>query len=249
MEVRPPQSVRPKRPAPTGPLPVVVPQRRFKTNYALSVGTDGTIELMVREEKFHVQSEFSTPQPGWVKGSNRFFDFRRTVQRRDEVILICDTFTNRTAENLPLMQRHRVFAHKPWKAVWAGGISPSAATGASSDPGNPSTYATGEHGGVGLLAVDDVSMVHTYNFSAPDNIGLADNQLVLRPKATHVSQWALVPTEQPDYFAFVNAVRRLRANFTLQGSFAWLRSRRRPSPTGPTGNWPTLSASKVPLCR
>ena len=56
-------------------------------------------------------------------------------------------------------------------------------------------------------------------------MGLADNQCVLKPGAKHTAEWAILPTARPDYWAMVNAVRRLRdVNFKLEGSFAFLRA-------------------------
>ena len=78
---------------------------------------------------------------------------------------------------------------------------------------------------MGLIAIDDVSQVHVTNFSGEDFVGLADNQCVLKPGAKHTAEWAILPTARPDYWAMVNAVRRLRdVNFKLDGSFAFLRA-------------------------
>ena len=180
--------------------------------------------MSVGGETFHIQSQFSTPRPAWVKGSNRYFDHQREVELRDEAIVVRDTFTNLTHENLPLIQRHRVLM-PGLKTVWLAGLSPAGRVGASSDPGNPTGYAVTAQSGVGLIALDDVSQVHVTNFSGEDFLGLADNQCVLKPGAKHTAEWAILPTARPDYWAMLNAVRRLRdVNFKLEGSFAFLRA-------------------------
>jgi hypothetical protein len=223
LEVRVPVKPKVRRAAPTGPLPVAAPAATLKVDYTLAQGADCRMDLTVGPEKFRVESEFSTPEPAWVKGPNRYFDFRREVEQKDEAVLVRDTFINLTDENLPIMQRHRVLTDGKLKKVWLAGLSPSGLTMTSSDAGNPTTYGVTEKAGVGVMALDDVSQVHVTNFSAEGQVGLADNQFVLKPRAQYTTEWAILPTSVPDYYAFLNAVRRLRGvNFTLDGSFAFL---------------------------
>jgi hypothetical protein len=224
LEMRTPVKPKPKRPAPTGPLAPIAPEREHKVSYRLTKLPGAALELSLGGETLHIQSQFSTPRPGWVKGPNRYFDHQREVELRDEAIVVRDTFTNRTSENLPLMQRHRVLL-PGLKKVWLAGVSPAGRVGSSSDPGNPTSYATTAECGVGLIAIDDVSQVHVTNFSGEDFLGLADNEFVLKPGAKHTVEWAILPTARPDYWAMVNTVRRLRdVNFKLDGSFAFLRA-------------------------
>lgn len=225
LEVREPVKPRPKRPAPTGPLPVVRPESQHKVDYRMVRQADGAIEISVGARKFRVESEFSTPEPAWVRGANKYFDHRRHVQQRDEWILVSDTFTNRTAKNLPLVHRHRVTGDSAWKKVWLAGLSPSTLTSTSSEPGNPTAYGAGDKVGIGVIPLDDVFQVHVTSFTTENQVGLADNQLALKPGAAYTAQWAILPTARPDYYAFLNALRRLRdVNFTLKGSFAFLRA-------------------------
>ncbi len=225
LEVREPVVARPKRPAPTGPLPVVRPALQHKVDYRLVRHEDGTIEIGVGGATFRVEAEFSTPEPAWVRGPNQYFDHQKDIQQHDEWIVVRDTFINRTAENLPLVHRHRVTGESSWKKVWLAGLSPSALVNTSAEPASPTTYGEAEKVGIGVLPLDDVFQVHVTNFSTENQVGLADNQLVLKPGASYTAEWAILPTAQADYYAFLNAVRRLRdVNFTLEGSFAFLRA-------------------------
>lgn len=234
LEIRSPVVARPKRPAPAGRLGRVQPAARFKVDYELTQPRPATIALHIGGDRFELQSTFSTPKPAWVEGSNAWFDFQREVEARGEAILVRDTFTNRTQENLPLMHRHRLVAPGGLKKVWLAGLSPSGLEGAASEPGNPSCYGATAASGVGLLPLDDVFQVHSAQFSGADHVGLADNQFVLRPGARHTAEWAILPTARPDYYEMVNAARRLRGvNFTLPGSFAFLRA----NPRTPTDKW------------
>lgn len=225
LEVREPVKPRPKRPAPTGPLAVVRPEPQHKVDYRMARQADGAIEVSIGGQGFRVESDFSTPEPAWVRGTNKHFDHRRDVQQRDEWILVSDTFTNRTTKNLPLMHRHRVTGDSSWKKVWLAGLSPSSLTSTSSEAANPTAYGAGDKVGVGVIPLDDVFQVHVTSFTTENQVGLADNQLVLKPGASYTAEWAILPTARPDYYAFLNALRRLRdVNFTLEGSFAFLRA-------------------------
>ena len=126
LQVREPVAPRPKRPAPTGPLPLIRPAVQHEVDYRLVRQQDGTVEIGVGGATFRVESEFSTTEPAWVRGSNKYFDHQQEIQQHDEWIVVRDTFTNRTAENLPLMHRHRVTGRSPWQKVWLAGLSPSA---------------------------------------------------------------------------------------------------------------------------
>jgi hypothetical protein len=233
LHIRTPIKPKAKRPAPTGQLDVVVPEREHKVPYRLARRPGTTLELSLGSETFRIESEFSTPKPAWAKGPNHYFDHQREIEQHGEAIVVRDTFTNRTGENLPLMQRHRVLM-PGLKKVWLTGLSPAGRTGQSSDPANPTTYGITAEVGVGMIAIDDVSQVHVTNFSSNDCVGLADYQCVLKPGAKRTAQWAILPTARPDYWAMVNAVRRLReVNFPLDGSFAFLRVQ----PTTLTGVW------------
>ena len=211
---------------PTGPLPAFTPAKRHQVDYELRELPETRLELSFNDETFALESEFSTPAPAWVRGSNSLFNHRREMEKRDEAIVIRDTFTNLTSEDLPLMQRHQA---RPLgtalKQVWLAGISPAGLDGSSASPENPTTFGTTAKSGLGLLPLNDEFQVHTANFAAGAVLGLADRQFVLRPGASYTAEWALVPVPRPDYFDFVNSVRRLcDANFTIRDCFAFLRA-------------------------
>ncbi len=220
---RAPAEAAQKKGPPTGPLPVVVPAASHKIDYTLEQHDDGDLSITVGGDSLRVASVFSTPEPKWRKGSNRYFEHRREVTRQAETVIVKDTFTNRTGEKLPIMQRHTVAM--PLKKVWLAGLSPSSRRGTTSDPANPTVYGTTEKLGLGLLALGDVFPTHAVKYSDGATIGLADNSLVLKPQAMYTAEWAIVPTATPDYYAFINAARRLRgSNFLIDGGFAFLRS-------------------------
>jgi len=211
---------------PTGQLFVFAPAKRHQVDYVLRELAESRLELSLNGEEFAIESEFSTPAPAWVHGSNPFFKHRREIEKRDEAIIIRDTFTNLTSENLPLMQRHQARSvSNRLEHVWLAGISPAGLDCSSASPENPTTFGTTAKSGLGLLPLNDEFQVHTANFAANGVLGLADRQFVLRPGASYTAEWAILPVSRPDYFDFVNAVRRLcDANFTIRDCFAFLRA-------------------------
>jgi len=208
---------------PTGALPLIAPQSVQPVKYQLTQRLDGQFTLKFNGETFHVNSQYSTPAGKWVNDSNSFFTVKRQIEQTGESIVIRDTFTNLTDKNLPLMHREEV-QMQPDK-LWLGGLTTSSATGTSSSNSNPTVFGVQGKTGIGLLPLDDVFQVHIKDYSTGNTIGLADDNLVIKPKSTYTAEWALVPVSSADYFDFINATRRLLdVNFSIDGSFAFLRA-------------------------
>ena len=211
--------------APTGPLDRHEPQTTFRTDYTCRELPGARIEIGIGGEKYAVASRFSTPVPAWVDGENEFFGHQRRIEKRAEAILVFDTFTNLTSENLPLMHRHEIDLAGQDASVWLAGLKRPTGTGSSSDSANPTSYAATGAAGIGLIALDDAFRLHIKNEAPGGGIGLVDANLALKPGATYTAEWAIVPTERGDYWPFLNACRRLvDANFTIPGAFAFMRA-------------------------
>lgn len=221
----PPPPERERRPAPTGPLATIEPRAQLATPYELVEAEGSVLRVTVGAETFEVQSRFSTPEAKWITGSIRYFKHQRRVEKRAEAILVRDTFTNLTEKNLALMQRHEVLLGKDLQPVWIAGLRRPAGTGSASEPANPTTFGTKGKAGIGFVATSDVMRVHVTNYALAGVLGIADNSLALKPGATYTAEWAIVPTDQPDYWRFLNAARRLmNANFTIDGAFCFFRA-------------------------
>jgi len=221
----PPPPPKPKAGPPTGELPLIAPRPVPEVAFTVSEQADATLEVKVGAESFAVQSQFSTPAPGWVHGSSTWFRHERRVEAKPEAVVVRDTFTNLGTENLPLMHRHLVRLGERQAGVWLAGLKRPSGSGVAGEPQNPTAFATTAAGGLGLLPLDDVFRVHITDFAAGGELGIADNNLVLKPGASYTAEWAVLPVARPDYWAFLNAARRLvGANFTLDGAFAFLRA-------------------------
>jgi len=215
---------RPKSGPPTGPLGVFAPVAEHKTAYRTRELPGARIDVEIGGETFAVASEFSTPDGQWAHGSNAHFRHTRRIESGAEAIVVRDTFENLTAENVPIVQRHRAQSGGV-KRVWIAGLSPASRNGNASDPQNPSLFAATAAAGLGLLPLNDEFQVHVRQESSAGAIELSDPQFVLRPRASYTAEWAILPSARPDYFEFVNAARRLLdANFTISDCFAFLRA-------------------------
>ncbi len=220
----PPPPPKPKAGPPQGPLPRIAP-KPAKTAFQAVERGDHALEVTVNGQTFLVESRFSTPKPEWVSGENAFFRRERAVEVTDEAVVVRDTFTNLTGENLPLMRRNEIALGGRLEKLWLAGLERADRSGSSANPANPTAYAAVEAAGVGLLPLDDVARIHVANTAADGTIGLSDDMLVLAPGAVYTAEWAVIPTKTPDYWAFLNAARRLcGANFTVDGGFAFLRA-------------------------
>lgn len=221
--------IRPRRPgdvllapAPTGDLPVCEPALTFPATYGNLVQDDARIALTVGGQAVPVVSRYSSPDGQWNTGSTRYFTHRRDVEPHDQWLIVRDTFTNLTDENLPLMYGHTVALGEKSTRVWIGGRPVGTTVAGQAEAGNPSVLAAFDAGAVGLVALNDVFRVHVEQRAVNGDVDLMDPHFVLQPEATYTAEWAIVPVTEPSLWTFVNTARRmLDANFTLNILFAF----------------------------
>lgn len=210
--------------SPDVPLPMIAPRKAHRVDYTVDQ-VPGGLQIAVNGQEFLLTSKFSTPAPAWVSGSCSFFTHTRSLDQRDEAIVVIETFTNLTADNLPMMQWHEVQLKDAAATAWCSGLEQAGRDATLLIPENPTTFVANGAAGLGLLPLNDEFRVHIRNWAASEAAGIADNEFVLKPNATYRAEWAIIPTDAPDYWTFINAARRLvGANFTIDGGFAFLRS-------------------------
>ena len=203
--------------APTGKLPVMVPEKPEKG--AIKVRQKLPLVLAHKNRLWKVSSKFSTPDGKWVTSSNAYFAHKREVSQLAEMVLVSDTFTNLTGQNLPIMQRHEVvFPEKKHKFILGG---TERIKGEIEGKFNCTSYGSAENCGIGLYPENTVFQAHACNYVDGARLGLADNQMVLPAGGKMTQKFFVVPTSRADYWQFVNAVRRQNgANFTIEGGNA-----------------------------
>ncbi len=213
--------------AATGPLPTYEPQRAFPKTYSALKQAAARISLAVGKDAYAVESRFSTPDGGWQTGSNKYFSHERKVIEHDEWVEVRDTFRNLTQDNLPIIQEHKCLFEKEAEGVWFAGNKKPFKTGRISGQvvfENGTVFATTSDSGIGMAPMNDEFMVHIELAGDQGKwVRIADPFFVLKKGAEYTAEWAIVPVTKPDYFAFVNAARRmLDTNFTLKYMFAFV---------------------------
>lgn len=205
--------------APTGELPFI----RLKKSFPLSkkiTAEANLIKVPLSGKNFAVESRFSTPDGKWVSGSCKYFRHERKIERKNELLLVSDTFTNLTKENLPLMQEHTVKVPGKKSILHLCGLEYTSGRNIRRSDGNFSVFAgIPGAGGIGLYAVNPVFQIHFGAFiPAPHSAAMCDRELVLPPGKSVTQQFILIPMEKGGYFDFVNAARRhLKVNILLNG--------------------------------
>ena len=200
------------KPAPTGELSLFEPDTRHKVSYKASQPDPLTLRLEWKGRALTVKSEFRSAAP---------LKHTRRIEECDAVIVVHDTLENPTDGEAPVLLRHTAPLDE-YEALNLCGRNIPNKTGANSIPPNPSVTILYKDSGFALLANDDVFRVHSAVSCDGKTASLADTQLVLRPGVRYEHQWILAPLDRPDYYAFVNAMRRhYKTNFTIPGSFAY----------------------------
>ncbi|MBT7845074.1 MAG: hypothetical protein HN742_24570 [Lentisphaerae bacterium] len=224
VQPRPPPPVVLK-PAPTGPVPTLVPAKTFSKVYTVSEHTVSKVPFTLKGKALEVRSRYSCPDGEWQTASNPHFSVSRRVIEHTEWIEVRDTFRNLGSENLPLMQEHSCVLGMGFTDSWLGGLKMPAGDGQRSTPSNPSVFATTDSLGVGLLPLNDTFLVHSRQRAERKRglIEISDREFYLRPRASYTASFAIVPVAVPDFWAFINASRRLRGvNFPLRWTFAFM---------------------------
>ncbi|MCC7300891.1 MAG: hypothetical protein IT583_07410 [Verrucomicrobia bacterium] len=74
-----------------------------------------------------------------------------------------------------------------------------------------------------MVALNDIFRVHGNQIATPDAISLSDQSFVLKAGGEYTAEWAVIPVDKPDLWAFVNAARRMTdVNFTMKTLSAFL---------------------------
>ena len=214
-----------RRPAPTGKLPFIAPVTTIPMTCEYK-SLQNRIELKQKSGIYSVISRFSTPDGKWATGSNPYFKFDRKIEKKAELLVVTDTFTNRTKENLPLIQEHKVTLPGTNSTLRLCGLEYSKGKNLRRSYGNYSVFAgLKSGGGVGLYPLNPEFQIHSGGMiPEPHTVALCDDATVIPPGKSAVRQFVLVPLDKGTYYDFVNVTRRyLGVNRQLQG---------------PAGDWP-----------
>ncbi|HBG27275.1 MAG: hypothetical protein A2Y10_02425 [Planctomycetes bacterium GWF2_41_51] len=209
-------------PAPTGSLPVLEPRKDLSKTYSNLLQKSDSIEFKLDDEEYSIKSRFTTPDGNWYHDTTKFYIHTRKIIEHNEWIEIHDTFKNLTNQNIPIMQEHSCLLGKNKENIWLA-CERVDKTGETSQPLNPTIFASNKESGIGMLPLNDEFRVHANQSSSDNVISLSDREFVLKAGSEYTAEWAVVPVKSPDIWDFINVTRRLLdANFTLKYMFAFI---------------------------
>lgn len=159
------------------------------------------------------------------EAAGKYYRLDRAVKQLSDHIAFSDRLTNLTGQDLHISVRHMIQTSGLSGAeVYLRGQKSRIMEGYEKGGDNPTVFLRLGEDGLGIVAEDDALRVQYAQVATrqPAEAGLADNYLMLEPRATYELRWSIYPVLKGDYFDFVNAIRRnWGTNFTIPGAFAF----------------------------
>lgn len=214
----------------------------------------GGLQVEADDETYFIESAFSFPrdpemghskllclpeaegEPGWtpagriegetlvLEANGNSYRLRREVRWEGSRLVVSDGITNATGAELGVAVKHAIITPDPPRVFRLNGLE-ARAHGAGRFPENPSVFVAQRRTGLGALAEDNALRLQMATRIAANETSFRADGLGLAPGETYVMRWALYPGT-PDYFDFINAVRRdWDVNYTVRGPFDFFDAR------------------------
>lgn len=178
--------------------------------------------------QWEIVSRFTTPGVAgkWVEMGGKmqiltpFYKVDRKTVKRENRIDVFDTFTSISDKLIGLKYQYGAALGQFEPVYLAGDASPSSAEYASGR--NPTVFASlpEKNMGVGFVAVDDVARVQNVARCDDKFFCIGSDNFALSPGESRTVEWSLYPVASPDYFDFINTVRRdWKVNFPIKENF------------------------------
>jgi hypothetical protein len=203
----------------------------------------GAIEVRLGDQRWAVETMFSTLAPGWAKldakqdrpsgwasfkaSENGFqaaaqgFEIQRIITRHNDHLQVVDRIVNTLGEDLPVMYAHQAKVDRKSGTLYLAGVPASQAKAVTNTCEHPATLIIWEKSAFALLSEDDLTRVQAVNFAEDDVVGIRNEKLVVGKGKTVELEFSIYPLETGEYFDFINRVRRnWDVNFTLTGTQA-----------------------------
>lgn len=223
--------------------------------FSVTLGDGGGFTVTRGGQSYAVESTFSYPQmpaDGWnalrvavdpspreewqvasttaadafdITARGPWYALRRHVAVRDDHILIQDTFTNTSVEDVAIAFDNKVTSGQQPREINVGGkyVSSRFPYNARYPSKNPTIFIAGPAGGIGLVALDDYYRLQ-YALKQDGRAAWFENRSFgLASGDSYTFEWALYPTATDDYYDFINLVRRDHVKpVTIEGGCAFL---------------------------
>jgi hypothetical protein len=121
-------------------------------------------------------------------------------------VVVTDTLKNDSAEDVGISYRHALdTASRLWNRSWVAGYPME---GERDECYSPSVFVSWTKDGVGIVPLDDLSIIQGHIFAKEGQLGFRNERFGLPPGESQTFEWAVYPTASADYFDFLNQVRR-----------------------------------------
>ncbi len=230
-------------PAPAERFVPPLAQKPGPPSFELVPDTGGGFALRLAGESYPIRSTFSyphggengfataarpleNPEAGWhvdakdkhhATGTGKHYTVERQLTRQADHVLVQDTFTNTSGEDVGIIVEYGVDAT-------------AVADVECVRYANPTVFLASKGHGVGIVALDDVFLEQHETFYEEGVGGLRSRKFALAPGAAYALEWAIYPDATGDYYHFINAVRRNEGLIRkVPGGFAIVDRREPPS--------------------
>ena len=203
----------------------------IENEYAVNVNDRGTIEVVVGDNEYTVESSFSFPGPSigyhslsefdtgsWalqveqlsasqarITGSGDFYTLVRTINTSPTHIDIDDVLTNTSGQNVGVIVSHQLTSENGPSQLLLSGISQSSQ---ASPTNNPTIYMADSDSRLGFVAEDTISRLQFQAFANGNEGRFQMNNFALAVGATQTLEFGLYPLDaMSDYWTFINRVR------------------------------------------
>jgi hypothetical protein len=159
-----------------------------------------------------------------IYGLSPQYRITRTIVTYKNRLEISDSFENRTDEVLGIMMDHRLEGFDSSSAVYVGGQAGAVEEVSNYKAwSNPTLLFLSQHGGIGMVSVDDVLRVQGSLYHRGSSMGLADQHFGLAPRAKYTTHFSVYMfPEWAGYYDFINEVRKdWKVNYPVAGSSAF----------------------------
>jgi hypothetical protein len=220
------------------------------TSATLGVTENGALEIHKNGDVFFIESKFSYPatpvmqynhwnvnnslgEKPWkvtLKANNKnsisiissgnLYSITRTIEAKSDYFNITDKIVNTSKKEIGLKIENKFSSYK-------GNYTLNRIAGATGIPSavwhgavNPTAFIAGEKSSIGLVATDTVSRAQMVLNSLGNVISMGTNGVGIAPGKTLIRTWAIYPTQDTNYFTFINNLRKQwKVNKTIPGPF------------------------------
>ena len=245
-------------PAPAVKVVGPLPEPLKPAAWTLELCGGGGFNMLIRGDAYPFSSTFSYPhggentllaspksgpncEPSWkvatrkhgkkryrvsARGSHYAID--RLVTLHADHVSVADTIQNLTEGDIGIIiDNYLETAGTKFAVSYLSGVKTMGSKGARN---NPSVFAAKKGMGIGLVALDDATIVHAELYNRNGRAGIGDKMFGLGPKASYIVKWNVYPVRSDDYFDFLNAARDdLGLNGkTVEGGFMFMPASRAP---------------------